>query len=83
MKSSQPRPVVPVSFQSSVLVAFLVSGLVSMSGCAAICIGGALGGAAGYEAAKHGYKVQSPVRRDGEGNLEVHSPVTKAKDSAQ
>jgi hypothetical protein len=52
--------------------------LLSTAGCA-LCIGGAVGGAAGYEGHKKGYRVQSPVKEDREGNLELHSPVTKEK----
>lgn len=35
--------------------------LASLSGCAALAVGAVAGGVAGYEAAKHGYSVQSPV----------------------
>lgn len=60
----------------------LVLWIVSCAGCA-LCIGGAVGGAAGYEGHKRGYKVQSPIQEDREGNLELHSPVTKEKKSVQ
>ncbi|APZ42259.1 hypothetical protein [Acidihalobacter ferrooxydans] len=33
-----------------------------LGGCAALLVGAA-GGAAGYEAAKHGYSVQSPIKK--------------------
>jgi hypothetical protein len=56
--------------------------LAGLSGCA-LCIGGAVGGAAGYEGAKRGYRVQSPVQKDSEGNVEVHSPVVKDKAPAE
>jgi hypothetical protein len=60
-----------------ILPAWLVS-----TGCAGLCIGGAVGGAAGYEGAKQGYKLQAPVQKDREGNIELHSPVTKDKEPA-
>ncbi len=34
-----------------------------LSGCAALVVGAAAGGVAGYEAAKHGYTVQSPIAK--------------------
>jgi len=54
----------------------VIAWAVASSGCA-LCVGGAVGGAAGYKLKEEGYKVQSPVQKDAEGNVEVHSPVTK------
>jgi len=59
-------------------LSLLMLWLLSAAGCA-LCIGGAAGGAAGYEGAKRGYKVQSPVQKDSEGNVELHNPVTREK----
>jgi hypothetical protein len=38
--------------------------LLSLPGCA-LCIGGAIGAAAGYELHERGYKVRSPVQKAG------------------
>jgi hypothetical protein len=56
--------------------------LLPTAGCA-LCLAGAVGGAAGYEGHKRGYKLQSPVEKDKQGYLEFQSPVTKPKQAAK
>jgi hypothetical protein len=63
-------------------LALLTLWVLSTAGCA-LCLGGAVGGAAGYEGHKKGYRLQSPVQQDREGNVEVHSPVTKEKKTVE
>jgi len=50
----------------------------SLQGCIFVA-GAAAGGAAGYEAHKHGYRVQSPVKKDAVGGYKGQSPVTQDK----
>lgn len=50
----------------------------SLQGCM-FAAGAAAGGAAGYEAHKHGYRVQSPVKKDEAGGYKGQSPVTNDK----
>lgn len=49
-----------------------------LQGCL-VAAGAAAGGAAGYEAHKHGYRVQSPVKKDESGGYKAQSPVTRDK----
>ena len=61
---------------SALLTALLVC--LSLQGCILVA-GAAAGGAAGYEAHKHGYRVQSPVKKDAAGGYRGQSPVTHDK----
>lgn len=49
--------------RKSLFVILTVLLATQMSACA-LLIGAAAGGAAGYEAAKHGYTVQSPIKKE-------------------
>lgn len=49
-------------------------GLLSIQGCVAVVAGA--GAAAGYQAYKHGYRVQSPVAKDASGGYKPQDPVT-------
>ncbi|GAB3685293.1 hypothetical protein [Salinisphaera aquimarina] len=57
----------------SVVAAALV-GCLALQGCIAAAAGA--GAAGGYEAQKHGYGVQSPVKEDSAGGYKGQSPVT-------
>ena len=46
----------------------------SLQGC--VVAAGAAGAAGGYEAHKHGYEVQSPVKKDEAGGYKAQPPVT-------
>lgn len=48
----------------------------SLQGCV-LAAGAAAGAAGGYEAKKHGYGVQSPVRKDSAGGYKGQAPVVK------
>lgn len=62
--------------RSALMLAALASCL-ALQGC---LLAAAAGGAAGgYEAKKHGYGVQSPVKKDSAGGYKGQSPVTKDK----
>ena len=58
---------------------------VAVQGCTAAAVGaaGAAGAAGGYEAHKHGYGVQSPVKKDRAGGYKAQSPVTKRTEDNQ
>ncbi|KEZ75731.1 hypothetical protein [Salinisphaera hydrothermalis] len=48
----------------------------SLQGCV-LAAGAAAGAAGGYEAKKHGYDVQSPVKKDSAGGYKGQAPVVK------
>lgn len=51
---------------------------VALQGCV-LAAGTAAGAAGGYEAHKHGYDVQSPVKKDSAGGYKGQSPVKHSK----
>lgn len=60
-------------------VALIAAGLTlsaSLQGCF-LAAGAAAGAAGGYEAKKHGYDVQSPVRKDSAGGYKGQAPIEK------
>ncbi|MGN8159109.1 hypothetical protein ACS8Y6_02980 [Salinisphaera sp. RV14] len=61
---------------SSALAAAIVVLGASLQGCV-LAAGAAAGAAGGYEAKKHGYDVQSPVKKDSAGGYKGQSPVVK------
>lgn len=62
---------------SRLLPLTLVLGAVlALQGCV-FAVGAAAGGAAGYEAHKKGYRVQSPIKKDAAGGYKAQSPVKK------
>lgn len=60
---------------SALTAAGLTLGL-SLQGCI-LAAGAAAGAAGGYEAKKHGYDVQSPVKKDSAGGIKGQAPVVK------
>lgn len=60
---------------SALIAASLVLGT-SLQGCI-LAAGAAAGAAGGYEAKKHGYEVQSPVKKDSAGGYKGQAPVVK------
>lgn len=57
-----------------VILGTALVGCLSLQGCIAAAAGA--GAAGGYEAQKHGYGVQSPVKKDEAGGYKGQSPVT-------
>ncbi len=45
------------------IIMTIIGALSTLTGCAALVVGAAAGVAGGYEAAKHGYVLQSPVTK--------------------
>lgn len=45
------------------LIMTIIGALSTLTGCAALVVGAAVGAAGGYEAAKRGYVLQSPVTK--------------------
>lgn len=60
----------------------VLAACLSLEGCI-FAVGAAAGGAAGYEAHKHGYRVQTPVKKDADGGYKAQSPVKKDENSDQ
>jgi len=51
-------------------------GCAALQGCV-LAAAGAAGAAGGYEAKRHGYEVQSPVREDSAGGYKGQAPVVR------
>lgn len=67
-------------FKTLALAAGLAVTALSLQGClaAAAAGGGAAAGATGgYQAKKHGYSAQSPVKKDDDGQTSQHTQATQ------
>lgn len=62
--------------RSTVLLVGAAAVSASLQGCV-LAAGAAAGAAGGYEAKKHGYEVQSPVKKDAAGGYKGQAPVVK------
>lgn len=60
--------------RQTMLVAGMVAACASLQGCF-VAAAGAAGAAGGYEAKRHGYEVQSPVKKDAAGGYKGQNPV--------
>ncbi len=60
----------------------VLAACLSLEGCI-FAVGAAAGGAAGYEAHKHGYRVQAPLKKDDAGGYKAQSPVKKDQNGDQ
>lgn len=70
--------------QRSMLVLMLIASAAMLQGCF-LAAAGAAGAAGGYEAHRHGYEVQSPVKQDEAGGYKGQTPVVRdpSKDQTQ
>lgn len=64
--------------RSMLLIATMVTLAVGLQGCLLAAAGA--GAAGGYEAKKHGYEAQSPVKKDESGGYKAQSPIKKNDD---
>ena len=70
--------------QRSLLLLTLIASAGMLQGCF-LAAAGAAGAAGGYEAHRHGYEVQSPVKQDEAGGYKGQNPVVHdpSKDQTQ
>lgn len=70
--------------QRSMLLLALIASAAMLQGCFLVAAGAA-GAAGGYEAHRHGYEVQSPVKQDDAGGYKGQNPVVHdpSKDQTQ
>lgn len=65
-----------IMLRSTALIASALALGALLQGCV-LAAGAAAGAAGGYEAKKHGYEVQSPVKKDSAGGYKGQAPVVK------
>lgn len=72
------------TIQRAMLVLILIASAAMLQGCF-LAAAGAAGAAGGYEAHRHGYEVQSPVKQDEAGGYKGQNPVVRdpSKDQTQ